>query len=334
MKVVYSLLCVISLILLCLLGVEVFKLDYIFGIIIPYIAISVFMLGFVYRCIKWAMRPVPFHIPVVCGQQKSLAWIKSNGVDSPVNTWGVIGRMLLEVLFFRSLLKNEKAEIKSGNRLIYGGTKYLWLGGLLFHWSLLIILFRHLRLIMEPIPSVVLFADRIDSVLQFGIPTLYITDLIILICITYLFLRRIVLPRIRYISILSDYFALFLIAGIVLSGILMRHIFKADLVEIKALALSVITFKPVITTGIGTSFYVHLFLVSTIFCYFPFSKLVHAPGILLSPTKNLKNNSRMKRHVNPWNHPVRVHEYADWENEFEKQLRAAGLPLEKDRNDI
>ncbi len=331
MKIIYPFLLVIFLVLISWLGIEILQLDYFFGIIVPYAAVSIFTIGFIYRCVRWAVKPVPFHIPVVCGQQKSLSWIKNDRIDSPVSTTGVIIRMALEILFFRSLFKNEKAEIKANNKLIFGGNKYLWLGGLLFHWSLLIILFRHLRLFIEPVPATVLFADRIDQILQLGIPTLYITDLLILICLTYLFLRRVIFPQIRYISIPSDYFALFLIVSIVLSGILMRHVIKIDLVEIKAFALSLIILKPVVATEIGSSFYIHLFLVSIIVSYFPFSKLVHAPGMLLSPTKNLKNNSRMQRHVNPWNHPVRFHTYSEWEEEFEKHIRAAGLPLENDQ---
>jgi hypothetical protein len=62
--------------------------------------------------------------------------------------------------------------------------------------------------------------------------------------------------------------------------------------------------------------------------YFPFSKLMHAPGIFLSPTRNLAGNNRAKRHVNPWDKPVKVHDYAEWEDEFRDKIRLAGLPLE------
>jgi len=53
-------------------------------------------------------------------------------------------------------------------------------------------------------------------------------------------------------------------------------------------------------------------------------------GIFLSPTRNLANNSRARRHVNPWNHPVAVHTYEEWETEFREKVKAAGLPLEKE----
>ena len=64
--------------------------------------------------------------------------------------------------------------------------------------------------------------------------------------------------------------------------------------------------------------------------WFPFSKLMHAGGVFLSPTRNLSNNSRSRRHINPWNHPVSVHTYEEYENEFRDKMKAAGLPVEKE----
>ena len=72
-----------------------------------------------------------------------------------------------------------------------------------------------------------------------------------------------------------------------------------------------------------------LFLVSVLFAYFPFSKLMHLGGVFLSPTRNLANTNRMRRHVNPWNPEVEVHTYQQWEEEFRDKLQAAGIPLEK-----
>ena len=85
-----------------------------FGVVIPYVAIAVFVLGVVWRVVQWARVPVPFRIPTTCGQGKSLPWIKADNLECPYNTWGVIGRMVLEVLFFRSLFRNTKAELRDG----------------------------------------------------------------------------------------------------------------------------------------------------------------------------------------------------------------------------
>jgi nitrate reductase gamma subunit len=83
--------------------------------------------------------------------------------------------------------------------------------------------------------------------------------------------------------------------------------------------------------GIGTIFYVHLFLVCSLLAYFPFSKLLHMPGIFMSPTRNLANNNRMVRHINPWNPQVKVHTYEEWEEEFHDLLKGAGIPLDKEQ---
>lgn len=330
MNVLYSLLTVIILILLAWVGVGVLGWHYVFGVIIPYAAVTIFIVGLIYRVVKWASSPVPFHIPTVSGQQKSLPWIKANNIESPHNLAGVIARMALEILLFRSLFRNERVELKRSEKLVYGGNKYLWLGGLIFHWSLLIILFRHLRYFIEPVPSIVLLVKDIDGIFQLALPTLYITNITILIALTYLFLRRIIYPQIRYISLPSDYFAVLLLLSVALSGVLMRLFWKVDIIGVKELAMSLLSFHPVIPEGIGLPFYIHLFLVNILIAYFPFSKLVHMAGIFLSPTRNLANNSRIRRHINPWDYPVKVHTYEEWEDEFREAIKKVGLPLERD----
>jgi len=146
----------------------------------------------------------------------------------------------------------------------------------------------------------------------------------------YLLLRRILLPQVRYISLAADFFPLFLIIAIAVSGIMMRYFIKVDIVKVKEFAMGLVTFRPAIPEGIGVIFYVHLFLVCTLLAYFPFSKLMHLGGIFMSPTRNLANNSRAERHVNPWNYPVHVHTYEEYEEDFREKMIEAGLPVEKE----
>ena len=81
---------------------------------------------------------------------------------------------------------------------------------------------------------------------------------------------------------------------------------------------------------ISPLFYGHLFLVCVLLAYFPFSKLMHMAGVFLSPTRNLANNNRAVRHVNPWDYPVKVHTYEEYEDEFRDKMKAAGIPVEKE----
>jgi nitrate reductase gamma subunit len=331
MNIALALLPVIALVLIVSGGVGWLGWQSFFGVVVPYAAIIIFAGGLIYRIVKWTMAPVPFHIPTTAGQQKSLPWIKDNKIESPSSTAGVSIRMALEVLLFRSLFRNDRVEAKGKQqKLIYSGKRYLWLGGLAFHWSLLIILFRHLRLFTEPVPGIVLFVQKLDGFFQVALPVIFISDAVILLALTYLVLRRLASPQLRYISLPSDYLALFLIGGVVVSGVLMRLFFRVDVEGVKELAMSVASLKPAIPEGLGLAFYIHLFLVSALLAYFPFSKLMHGPGLLFSPTRNLQNNSRMVRHVNPWNYPVNVHTYEEWEDEFRDKMKGVGLPVDKE----
>ncbi len=320
---------VIALVITPLIGVGAISLHYLFGVIVPYVAALIFFAGFIMKVVNWGTSPVPFRIPTTCGQQKSLPWFKHSKLENPVTGIQVIGRMFLEVVFFRSLFRNLKPEIRGGPRIVYGPTKWLWFFALMFHWCFFIIFFRHLRLFTEPVPGVVTFVDRIDSMFQICIPPIYLTDLGLLLGITCLFLRRVIVPQVRYLSLPSDYFPLFLIIGIAVTGMLMRYVIRVDIIKVKELALSLAAFSPKVPQGIGVIFYTHLFLVCVLAMYFPFSKLMHLGGVFMSPTRNLANNNRIVRHINPWNPKVKLHPYEEWEDEFRDKLLDAGIPVEK-----
>ena len=110
----------------------------------------------------------------------------------------------------------------------------------------------------------------------------------------------------------------------------MRYFLKTDIVRVKELTMGLVTLRPTIPDGIGVIFYVHLFLVSALLVYFPFSKLMHLGGVFLSPTRNLPNDSRMQRHINPWNPEVKIHTYSEYEDEFRDVMKEAGIPVEKE----
>jgi nitrate reductase gamma subunit len=330
MSIIISLLAILVLILIAWIGAGTAGLTYLFGVVLPYAAFAVFIIGFIRRILSWARSPVPFRIPTTCGQQKTLPWLGSNNLENPHNTLGVIGRMALEVLFFRSLFKNTKTEVREGPRVTYAADKLLWLGGMAFHWSLLVIILRHFKYFTEPTPKWVLTIQGLDGFFQVGLPVLLLTDVVFVAALTFLFFRRVLDQKVRYISIPADYFALFLLLGIGCSGVLMRYFTKTNIVSVKELAVGLMTLQPTLPEGIGSIFFVHLFLVSVLLAYFPFSKLMHMGGVFMSPTRNLANDNRIRRHVNPWDYPVKVHTYEEYEDEFREKMKAAEVPVEKE----
>jgi len=329
MGLISAFIIVLCLIVFAYVGTGILGLNALFAIGFPYAAFIIFVIGFIVRMIQWAKSPVPFRIPTTAGQYYSCLGFKQNKFDNPSTGWGVLVRMFFEIFAFRSLFRNAKPEIING-RLYIGSNKWLWLGALAFHYSFLVILLRHLRFFTAKTPWCISMLTSLDSFLQVGSPLLFITDIFIAAALLYLLGRRILNPQVKYLSLPSDYFPLFLIIGIITTGILMRYFIRVDITSIKELTLSLAYLKPSVPEGIGTLFYIHLFLVSVLFAYFPFSKLMHMGGVFLSPTRNLANNNRMKRHVNPWDYPVKHRHYEEYEDEFREKMKKAGIPVEKE----
>ncbi|MEE4243421.1 MAG: sulfate reduction electron transfer complex DsrMKJOP subunit DsrM [Desulfopila sp.] len=333
MKYAFSFLAVIGLTVIAGLGSQIPGMPYLFGVALPYLALLIFLVGFIYKVVGWAKSPVPFSIQTSCGQGKSLDFIKHNRLEAPNTTSEVVARMALEILTFRSLFRNTKSEIYDGPKITYESSKWLWLFALMFHYSFLVIVVRHLRLFFNPVPEWITWLEMGDGIFQVGAPNWYVTDVLLVVAVVYLFGRRIWNANIRYISLINDFFPLVLIFGIAATGILMRYVLRTDIdiVNIKSLAVGLVTFSPVIGSEIGAIFYIHVFLVCVLLIYFPFSKLMHLGGVFLSPTRNMKNNTRAVRHINPWNDPdIKPHSYSAYEDEFREYMVDAGIPVEKE----
>jgi nitrate reductase gamma subunit len=240
--------------------------------------------------------------------------------------------MFLEIVAFRSLFRNTRMTTKPDGRIAYQWEIFLWLGALAFHYAFAVVVLRHLRFFLEPVPAPIKLLETVDAFFQFGLPVVYLSGVVLLIAVAYLALRRVFIPMVRYISLANDFFPLFLIFGIAFTGILMRYFSKVDILSVKALTMGLVSFSfpdTAVLKGIDGLFYGHLFFVSVLLAYFPFSKLMHLGGIFLSPTRNLPNDTRMHRHVNPWNYPVHVHTYQEYEDDFREKMVEAGLPVDK-----
>lgn len=328
MNLLLAFVAVLALFLVGLLG-AISGLGWVFGVVLPYTALLLFVSGLIYRVLSWANVPVPFRIPTTSGQQKSLGWIRQQKLENPHNRIQTLGRMALEILFFRSLLRNTKTELVDGRRLVYATALGLWIAALAMHWSLLIILIRHLRLFTNPVPLFVTALERVDGFMEVGLPPIFISTVIFVAALAFLLYRRLAIGQVRYISLVSDYFPLFLLFGIGFSGFWLRHLAKTDIASVKQMTLGLVRFSPVVPDSISPLFYGHLLLVTVLLAYLPFSKLTHMAGVFLSPTRNMANNNRAVRHINPWDYPVKVHTYEEYEDELRDKLIRAGIPVER-----
>lgn len=230
--------------------------------LLAYAAAAVFILGFLSKVVLYFKTPSPLKIPTT---------------PAPRTAMGVVARLIPEILFFRSLLKGGVAE------------KILWLGGWVFHVSFLLIVLRHLRFFTYPVPEFVMCFQTIGIWAGLVFP----------IALLVLIVRRFTNDRLATITLFADYFVLLLIISIGLTGLLLKYFVRINLVDVKAFILGLLTFSPVQMPD-STLFMIHFSLVLVLLVYFPFSKLMHAWGVLISPTRAQVDNPREVRHVTPW----------------------------------
>jgi hypothetical protein len=114
-----------------------------------------------------------------------------------------------------------------------------------------------------------------------------------------LWARRFLVDRVRYISTPSDHLILVLLIGIGLTGMGMTFVAHTDIVSLKMFMLGLMRFEinPLPQDPILMA---HLAMVATLMIIFPISKLLHAPGVFFSPSRNQVDDPREHRHVAPW----------------------------------
>ena len=114
-----------------------------------------------------------------------------------------------------------------------------------------------------------------------------------------LWVRRLRVPRVRAISVPSDHLMLALLAGIGLTGLALKFVVRTDVPAVKAFFRGLLTFswQPLPADPL---LWTHLALVAALMIVFPFSKLLHAPGVFFSPTRNQADDPREARHLAPW----------------------------------
>jgi nitrate reductase gamma subunit len=192
---------------------------------------------------------------------------------APKTRYGVIWRLFGDFLWFPNLYKADKL---------------LWAAGFFFHLALWIVLLRHLRYFLFPVPK---WVEGIQTV---GLYAGYALPLPLVLFLA----RRLTINHTIYISTLGDYFAIFLLLTVTVSGILLQVFFSTYVIDVKAMILGLIHFQPFLPQA-HWLFVLHFISVMVLLVYFPFGKLLHAGGFFLSPTRNQRANFE-RRFVNPW----------------------------------
>ena len=200
--------------------------------------------------------------------------LKIPTTPAPLTRAGVAGRLVREVVLFESLFK---------------ASKWTWLFGWIFHAALLVVLVGHLRYFTEPVWAPVAFVQGIAPY----------AGLAMIAGLAGLWARRFLVDRVRYISAPSDHLMLALLVAIAGSGVAMRFGVHTDIVALKAFALGLVRldWQPLPPDGVLA---LHLVLVAALMVVFPFSKLLHAPGLFFSPTRNQADDPRERRHISSW----------------------------------
>jgi nitrate reductase gamma subunit len=200
--------------------------------------------------------------------------LKIPTTPAPTTTGGVALRMTREVVFFESLFK---------------GSKWTWLFGWLFHAALLLVLLRHARYFQQPVWAPIALVQPLGTYAGF----------VMVLGLGGLWARRFLVDRVRYISTPSDHLHLALLLAIALSGLGMRFVLPTDIVAVKAFMLGLMRLDILPLPG-DPLLLLHLALVALLMIVFPISKLLHAPGLFFSPTRNQADTSREVRHVAAW----------------------------------
>lgn len=227
--------------------------------ILFYFATLLLAVGLIARIALYARTPAPLKIPTT---------------PAPLTQGGVVLRMGREVLLFESLFK---------------ANLWIWALGWLFHTSMLLVVLRHLRYFTDPVWSWVAFIQ------PFGM----YAGITMLLGLAGLWVRRLLVERIRYISTPSDHLWLLVLMGIAGTGLLMDFVSHTDVVAVKTYFLGLMGLH-IGTLPVDPLLLLHLLLVASLLALFPFSKLLHAPGVFFSPTRNQTDNSREQRHVSGW----------------------------------
>ena len=200
--------------------------------------------------------------------------LKIPTTPAPTTRGGVALRLVREVVFFESL---------------FASNKWTWLFGWMFHAALALVLVRHVRYFQQPVWELIMLAQPFGTYAGFAM----------VVGLAGLWARRWRVDRVRYISTPSDHLHLALLLAIGLSGLSLRFVSHTDIVAVKAFMLGLVRLD-IQPLPADPLLLLHLALVALLMMVFPISKLLHAPGLFFSPTRNQADDPREARHIAAW----------------------------------
>jgi nitrate reductase gamma subunit len=211
---------------------------------------------------------------------KIRAWLRTPAplkiptTPAPTTTGGVALRLAREVVFFESLFR---------------ASKWTWIFGWTFHAALFLVLARHLRYFQQPVWEPVVMVQAAGAY----------AGVAMVAGLAGLWARRWLVDRVRYISTPSDHLHLALLLAIGVTGLAMRFASHTDIVAVKAFTLGLLRLE-LNPLPADAPLLMHLALVAALMAIFPISKLMHAPGLFFSPTRNQADTAREQRHLAAW----------------------------------
>jgi nitrate reductase gamma subunit len=162
----------------------------------------------------------------------------------------------------------------------------MWLAAMAFHVAALGAFVGHLRLIHEfPFLPELLGSAGMNT---FAAWSGSIAGILMLLAVIFWIARRTYGPY-KTISVPEDYLLLALLLGVVVMGDHMRFVYGSTVhaAVYREWFLSLLVFKPAFpaeltASNVGVSLGTHMLFVDLFLIYFPFSKLVHSVGSLVT----------------------------------------------------
>ncbi|MCL6120031.1 MAG: respiratory nitrate reductase subunit gamma [Deltaproteobacteria bacterium] len=226
----------------------------------------IFVVGVVLRIYQYATTPQPIKIMLT---------------PAPLTKSGAFARVLGEVFFFKSLFKSNKPT---------------WVFGYLFHISFFLLIAMHFA-------RHFVYTNPLPSWYNYFVLAGIVCGIIMVLSLFLLLMRRVVVERVKFISLFQDYLILILLMLIGIAGLSLNFVLTPAALTVVDQQLDpymngLLTFQ---FTNIPSNplFLIHYTLVMLLILYIPFSKIMHFVGIFFSPTRNMADNPIEERYYRP-----------------------------------